>query len=98
MVDHNTDTHSSDEPTTEKPTGEREATPDQRQEILWWKCPLCGKQSLNTAAPNNMGAKGALQSHVRASKGGGHGPCGSYPEDFDPTALDEYISAENPTK
>lgn len=93
MVKRDTYPRSINEPTTEDPTQERNTGTDQRPNKLWWRCPFCGTTSLNRPARNNTGAEGALRSHIHASEGDGHGPRFAYPEDFDPTTVDDYLFA-----
>lgn len=97
MIHRSTDTRSVTEQTADERTRQPDDPTDRQQEMRWWECPICGKQSLNTATPNNKGAEGALRSHVHASKGEGHGPKFAFPEEFDPATLQDCITPKNST-
>lgn len=71
---------------------------EHEQESLWWKCPVCGKVGLCRSEPNAAGAEGSLRSHIYSSPDDGHGPESAFPDEFDPTTLTDYLSAEQPTQ
>jgi len=58
-----------------------------------WRCPYCGKSRVNAAdgEQGRQNALSALQNHIYASDGDGHGPRRDHPDDIDEQVFSEYV-------
>lgn len=66
---------------------------DTSMEVCRWICPLCGEFGVSMAHTSGARSEAAnnLRTHIRTTKGKGHAPGGSYPDEIDPEDLDEYV-------
>lgn len=55
-----------------------------------WECPVCEKSRVN-AADDEDNAVSALQTHLTASSGDGHGPRNEMPSDLDSSTLSAHV-------
>ena len=55
-----------------------------------WRCPVCSESRVNVT-DNEKDAVVALQIHIRASDGGGHGPVNDFPADVDASKLADRV-------
>lgn len=63
-----------------------------------WTCPFCDRSRLVSADSEEVDesavvnrAVAAVRGHIYASDGDGHGPRNVYPENFDPSSLDDFV-------
>ena len=65
------------------------------ESVYKWECPVCDASNIGTAETDTPITSGlqALQSHIRAKKGDGHGPQYAIPEKWGDERLEQYVKA-----
>ena len=64
-----------------------------------WRCPICHERQSNLTtierATMERQAENVLLSHIRTTRGNGHGREGALPDDFDPNEAIQHIEFRN---
>ena len=78
---------------SKSPTGQN--TSLKGESLYKWDCPVCDASNIGTAKKDGPRTHGlqALQSHIRAKKGNGHGPQYAIPEQWSSEKLGQCVEA-----
>lgn len=75
------------------------ASDDDPITLYRWTCPICDESRLSAAdgVQDRAAVLRNLEAHIQGTAGEGHGDEDSFPDEFDPDTLTEYVELETRT-